>query len=146
LVPNTVDRDLPHSLLAIAPINLDENGKPDQKTIGSVAISSVETHNLKGGMTLNQSLAVMRPGITPERIEGIYRSLNEYVETIRQEHPEQERQVLAAALWHQAHTRDEYQTKKALLAFKLFLILINCVFSEIASPPAIDGRGNQEIA
>ena len=39
---------------------------------------------------------------------------------VRQQHPEAERQALAAALWHNAHTRDEYQTKKALLAFKLF--------------------------
>ncbi len=120
LVRNTIDRDIPHSLLAISPVPLDGNGKSNDKTIGSVTLASVEMHHLKAGMTLKQGLAVMQPGITQERIEGIYRSLNEYVETTRQEHPEQERQVLAAALWHQAHTRDEYQTKKALLAFKLF--------------------------
>jgi hypothetical protein len=71
-------------------------------------------------MKLTQGTAKIQPGITQERIDGIYRSLDEYVDMVRQEHPESERQQLAAALWHSAHTRDEYQTKKALLAFKLF--------------------------
>ena len=114
LVSNTINRDIPHSLLAITA------GKADDNIIGAVALSSVEAHKLKTGIILNQGLAVMRPGITDERIEGIYHALNEYVSTIRQEHPETERQVLAAALWHHSHTRDQFQTKKALLAFKLF--------------------------
>jgi hypothetical protein len=96
------------------------DGKPVECPIGAVAISSVEAHNLKGGMKLTQGLAAIQPGITQERIDGIYRALDEYVGRVRQEHPPSERQALAAALWHNAHTRDEYQTKKALLAFKLF--------------------------
>ena len=44
-------------------------------------------------MKLTQGLASIRPGITQERINGIYRSLDEYVEMVRQEHPEAQRQL-----------------------------------------------------
>ncbi len=118
LVNNTLEREIPNSLLPLATVSVD--GKPVECPIGAVAISSVEAHNLKGGMKLTQGLAAIQPGITQERSDGIYRALDEYVDRVRQEHPPSERQALAAALWHHAHTRDEYQTKKALLAFKLF--------------------------
>lgn len=118
LVNNTLDREIPHSLLAIATFDVD--GKTLERPIGAVTFSSMEEYSLKVGMKLTQALVEIQPGITQERIKGIYRSLDEYVEMLHQEHPEQERQTLAAALWHNAHTRDDYQTKKALLAFKLF--------------------------
>jgi len=41
---------------------------------------------------------ILGRGIQPE-------SGNKYVEMVRQEHPESERQQLAAALWHYAHSR-----------------------------------------
>jgi hypothetical protein len=118
LVNNKIDREVPNSLLAVATLDLE--GKSMEQPIGAIALSSVEEYNLKAGIKLTQGLASIRPGITQERIQGIYKALDEYVEMVRQEHPESERQQLAAALWHHAHTRDEYQTKKALLAFKLF--------------------------
>jgi hypothetical protein len=94
--------------------------KRSAKRCAAVALASTEQHTLKAGMKLTQGMAKIQPSITQERIDGIYRSLDEYVDMVRQEHPESERQQLAAALWHSANTRDEYQTKKALLAFKLF--------------------------
>jgi hypothetical protein len=118
LADNTFDREIPNSLVAVATVQKD--GKNIEQPIAAVAIASTEQHNLKAGMKLTQGMAKIQPGITQERIDGIYRSLDEYVEMVRQEHPESERQQLASALWHSAHTRDEYQTKKALLAFKLF--------------------------
>ncbi|PSF28338.1 hypothetical protein C7H19_24720 [Aphanothece hegewaldii CCALA 016] len=118
LVSNTFDREIPHSLLAMATFNVD--GKTLERPIGAVTFSSMEEYSLKAGMKLTQAGVEIHPRITPERINGIYRSLDEYVEMLHQEHPERERQTLAAALWHNAHTRDDYQTKKALLAFKLF--------------------------
>jgi hypothetical protein len=118
LTKNTFDREIPNSLVALATVEKD--GKTIEQPIAAVALASTEQHNLKAGMKLTQGMAKIQPGITQERIDGIYRSLDEYVEMVRQEHPESERQQLAAALWHSAHTRDEYQTKKALLAFKLF--------------------------
>jgi hypothetical protein len=118
LVNNTLEREIPNSLLALATVSVD--GKPVECPIGAIALSSAEQYNLKAGTRLTQGLALIRPGITEERIDGSYRALDEYVDRVRQEHPPRERQALAAALWHNAHTRDEYQTKKALLAFKLF--------------------------
>ncbi|ACK72235.1 hypothetical protein PCC7424_3855 [Gloeothece citriformis PCC 7424] len=118
LVHNQIDREIPNTLLAVATLNID--GQSVQQPVGAIALSSVEQHNLKAGRTLIQASAITRPGITDGRIEGIYKQLDEYVDMVRQQHPINERRELAAALWHNAHTRDEYQTKKALLAFKLF--------------------------
>ncbi|MGK7873459.1 MAG: hypothetical protein AB4426_09135, partial [Xenococcaceae cyanobacterium] len=118
LANNTFNREIPNSLVAVATIERD--GKTIEKPIAAVAIASTEQHNLKTGLKLTQGMAAIQPGITSERIDGIYRSLDEYVDMVRQEHPESERRALAAALWYSTHTRDEYQTKKALLAFKLF--------------------------
>jgi hypothetical protein len=118
LVNNNFDPEIPNPLLAMATFNRD--GKIIERPIGAVALSSIEEYNLKADMKLTQAGVEVRSGITQERINGIYRSLNEYVEMVHQEHPEGERQALATALWQNAHTRDEYQTKKALLAFKLF--------------------------
>ncbi len=118
LAKNTLDGEIPNSLVAVATLNRD--GKSIEQPIAAISLSSVEQHNLKARMRLNQGMATIRPGITLERINGIYRSLDEYVDMVRQEHPQSERRALAAALWHHAHTRDRYQTKKALLAFKLF--------------------------
>ncbi|MGK7874830.1 MAG: hypothetical protein AB4426_16470, partial [Xenococcaceae cyanobacterium] len=118
LAKNTLDGEIPNSLVAVA--TSDRDGKSIEQPGAAIALSSVEQHNLKAGMKLTQGMAAIRPGITQERINGIYRSLDEYVDMVRQEQPQSERRALAAALWHNAHTRDEYQTKKALLAFKLF--------------------------
>ncbi|ACK70909.1 hypothetical protein PCC7424_2492 [Gloeothece citriformis PCC 7424] len=118
LVNNQIDREIPNTLLAVATFNID--GKLVQQPVGAIATSSTEQYNLKAGRTLLQSSALLRPGITDGRIQGIYKQLDEYVDRVRKQHPVNERRELAAALWHNAHTRDEYQTKKALLAFKLF--------------------------
>ncbi|WP_013320609.1 hypothetical protein [Gloeothece verrucosa] len=118
VVKNTIEPEIPNTLLAVATLNIDE--KLVEQPVGAIATSSVEQHNLKAGRSLIQASAITRPGITDGRIEGIYSELDEYVNMLRQQHPVNERRELAAALWHNAHTRDEYQTKKALLAFKLF--------------------------
>ncbi|MGH2412968.1 MAG: hypothetical protein ACRDEA_04590, partial [Microcystaceae cyanobacterium] len=118
LVNNILDPEIPNSLLAMGVFNV--GGKTIEHPIGAIALSSLEEYDLKAGMRLTQGVTEIRPGITQERIDGIYKALDEYVGMVRQEHPGQERKALAAALWHNAHTRDEYQTKKALLAFKLF--------------------------
>ncbi|MEG3437854.1 hypothetical protein V0288_12070 [Pannus brasiliensis CCIBt3594] len=118
LEKNNFDREIPNSLIAIA--TLEENGEFVEKAIGAIAISDLKRHDLKAGIKLTGGTAAIRPGITHERIEGIYKALDEYVEMVRSQHPPGERSELAAALWQGAHTRDDYGTKKALLAFKLF--------------------------
>ncbi|MFM7787784.1 MAG: hypothetical protein ACKO90_06315, partial [Microcystis panniformis] len=54
---------------------------------------------------------ILGRGIQPE-------SRNKYVEMVRQEHPESERQQLAAALWHHAHTRG-HQSSVIRFAFSV---------------------------
>jgi DNA primase len=118
LVPNQTDPDIPNSLLATTTVIVA--GEETIKVLGAVALSSQKEYGLQPGMKITQGLAILRSGITDERIQGIYKTLNEYVEMVRREHPQEERQQLTAALWRNAHTKDDYQTKKALLAFKVF--------------------------
>ncbi|MDV3002854.1 MAG: hypothetical protein N5P05_004509 (plasmid) [Chroococcopsis gigantea SAG 12.99] len=113
-IPNKVTKNIPNSLLALA------NNDVEEKPIAAVAVTSISQYAMQPGMKLTGGLATLNSGITDERINAIYDSLDEYVEMVRGEHPDGERQSLAAALWGSAHTRDDYGTKKALLAFKLF--------------------------
>ncbi|MFN6209116.1 MAG: hypothetical protein ACK4ZT_02225, partial [Microcystis sp.] len=53
---------------------------------------------------------ILGRGIQPE-------SGNKYVEMVRQEHPESERQQLAADLWHYAHSRG-HQSSVIRFAFQ----------------------------
>ncbi len=63
----------------MAVATIQRYGKTIEQTIAAVALTSTEQHNLKAGMKLTQGMAKIQPGITQERIDGIYRSLDEYV-------------------------------------------------------------------
>jgi len=118
LVENNRYPDIPNSLLVVTPIQDREAVR--EYPVGAIAISSVKEHNLKPGMVLHKARAELHPGITEGRIRAIYHALDEYASMVRQSHSEGERRELAAALWQSAHTKDSYQTKKALVAFRLF--------------------------
>jgi hypothetical protein len=114
-IKNTVAPDIPNPLLAVTTLEVDE--KKEEKILGAVAFSPGQD-NIQ--LTPIQASVILRPGVTEERIQGVYKELDNYVDLVRQENPDTKRQTLAAALWYSAHSRDEYQTKKALLAFKVF--------------------------
>jgi hypothetical protein len=118
LVKNTHYPDIPNSLIAVTPIR--EGDGVIECPVAAVAVSSVKDYDLKPGMVLNKARAELHSGITEGRIQAIYRALDEYGLMVCQSYPEAERRELAAALWHSAHTRDSYHTKKALVAFRLF--------------------------
>ncbi|MDV3001145.1 MAG: hypothetical protein N5P05_002751 [Chroococcopsis gigantea SAG 12.99] len=113
-IHNNIAKNIPNSLLAVA------NFEGGEKPLAAVAVSSIAQYAMKPGMKLTGGQGALNSGITQEPINAIYSSLDEYVEMVRSQHPPGERKSLAAALWQSAHTRDDYGTKKALLAFKLF--------------------------
>ena len=115
-VKNTTALDVPNSLLAVATVNVD--GQAVDVTIGAVAFVQ-EQINLQSLRPLNAPVT-LRSGINDERIEGIYKELNNYVQSLREQHSQDQQQSLASGLWDSSHTKDDYGTKKALLAFKVF--------------------------
>jgi len=112
--PTDISSEIPNQLFAEASID------GQTRTLGAVSLADAHGLQLKAGMRLNAATITLCPAITESRIEAGWRSLRSYVAMVRSEHSPEERSQLAAALWHAAHTKDEYGTKKSVVAFSLF--------------------------
>jgi hypothetical protein len=112
--PAGISSEIPNQLFA--------KGSIDGQTsiLGAVSLADAQGLQLKAGMRLDAATVSICPAITESRIEAGWRSLRSYVAMVRGEHSPEERSQLAAALWHAAHTKDEYGTKKSVVAFSLF--------------------------
>ena len=115
-VKNKIYKDTPNSLLAITTVEVD--GKPQEKVIGALAYLSEQ--NIDKIPPSLKTTVTLQSGINDDRVQAIYKVRNNYVETLRDKYSEVEQQKLAAAIWHGAHTKDDYGTKQALSAFKVF--------------------------
>jgi hypothetical protein len=112
--PAGISSEIPNQLFAQAVIG------GQTRTLGAVSLADAQGLQLKAGMRLNAATITLCPAITESRLEAGWRSLRSYVAMVRGEHSPEERSHLAAALWHAAHTKDEYGTKKSVVAFSLF--------------------------
>ncbi len=115
-VKNTSAPDIPNPILAVT--TLEVNGKTEEKIIGAVAFSPGQDTSIP--VAIPQAKVTLRPGVTEERIQGVYKELDNYVDLVRQSNTGASSNALASALWHNAHSRDEHNTRKALIAFKIF--------------------------
>jgi hypothetical protein len=116
LVPRPADisSEIPNQLFAQAVVGGQTH------ILGAVSLADAQGLQLKAGMRLNAASVSLCPAITESRLEPGWRSLRSYVAMVRSEHSPEERHHLAAALWDAAHTKDEYGTKKSVVAFSLF--------------------------
>ncbi|MCA2655990.1 hypothetical protein [Microcystis sp. M061S2] len=112
--PPSIKDDIPNHLFAQALIN------GQTCILGAVSLADSHGSQLKAGMRFDGATVSICPAITESRIEAGWRSLRSYVAMVRSEHSPEERRHLAAALWHAAHTKDEYRSKKSVVAFSLF--------------------------
>lgn len=112
--PAGISSEIPNQLFAQAVIG------GQTRTLGAVSLADAQGLQLKAGMRLNAATITLCPAITESRLEAGWRSLRSYVAMVRSEHSPEERHQLAAALWYAAHTKDEYGTKKSVVAFSLF--------------------------
>jgi hypothetical protein len=112
--PADISSEIPNHLFAQAVVG------GQTRTLGAVSLADAHGLQLKAGMRLNAATITLCPAITESRIEAGWRSLRSYVAMVRGSHSPEERHQLAAALWHAAHTKDEYGTKKSVVAFSLF--------------------------
>ena len=93
-----------------------------ERSIGVVSAEQIQEHSLKHGHTLRGAKVSVEPGVTKSQVKAMFKEATDYLDYFRQKIPEEQKESLAAALWHVSHTKDNgsgYQ-KKAAVALNLF--------------------------
>ncbi len=105
-----------------------------EKSIGVISAEQIQEHSLKPGHTLRGAKVSVEPGVTKAQVKAMFSEATDYLDYLRQKTPEEQKESLAAALWHVSHTKDNasgYQ-KKAGVALNLFL---KEVIKQLEKPP-----------
>ncbi len=113
---------LPHPLSACIQYQTPE-GVNVIKRIGTISIKSMREHNLKPGMTIKQGKVEFHFGISDGMVDALKQQTLEYVESIREITPDNEKLQLAAAIHDVSHTEENKNysgLKKAGVAFAIF--------------------------
>ena len=113
---------IPHPLFAKARFTTS-SGKDIEITIGTISMKSMREHNLKSGMTIKQGKVEFFSGISNSIIDALKQQTLEYVESIRNSTPDNEKLQLAAAIHDISHTEENKNysgLKKAGVAFAIF--------------------------
>ena len=93
-----------------------------EQDVGILSAEQVKEFGLKHGHSLRGAAVALDSGITKAPVKAMFSQATDYLEKIRQETPQSEKQAIASALWHVTHTKgkDNYN-KKATVALNLFL-------------------------
>ncbi len=114
---------LPHPLSACIQYQTPE-GVNRIKPIGTISMKSMAENNLKPGMTIKQGKVEFYFGISHSMIDALKQQTLEYVESIRNSTPDNEKLQLAAAIHDISHTEENKNyvgLKKAGVAFSIFI-------------------------
>jgi hypothetical protein len=112
---------MPHTLLAIA--KFTNNAKVINIPIGTISIDSVKEHNIKPGTTIKQAKVEFHFGISDGIIDALKQQTREYIESISEETPLEDKRQLAAAIHDVSHTGESKNysgLKRAGVAFAVF--------------------------
>ncbi|NJL80986.1 MAG: hypothetical protein HC917_23340 [Richelia sp. SM2_1_7] len=113
---------MPHPLFAQARFKTP-SGKEVDIPIGTISMKSMREHNLKPGITIEKGQVEFFSGISDSVIDVLKQQTLEYVESIRDSTPENEKLQLAAAIHDISHTEENKNysgLKKAGVAFAIF--------------------------
>ncbi|MBE9002247.1 hypothetical protein IQ274_29585 [Nostoc sp. LEGE 12447] len=103
-------KERPHKLLAVAQINgeIDKDGKPAYRHLGTVSQQSVTDHNLKAGMTMQGAkLLELKPELTRSQTKLLFALAQETAEAFYAKIPESEKLASAAATWNICASRQD---------------------------------------
>ncbi|MEO0843003.1 MAG: hypothetical protein AAF063_29450, partial [Cyanobacteria bacterium J06643_5] len=114
---------MPHPLFAQARFKTP-SGKDIDIPIGTISMKSMREHNLKPGIIIEKGKVEFFSGISNSMIDALKQQTLEYVESIRESTPDNEKLQLAAAIHDVSHTEENknYSSgqKKAGVAFAIF--------------------------
>jgi hypothetical protein len=100
----------PHKLLAVAQINgeIDKDGKPAYRQLGTVSQQSVTDHNLKAGITTQGAkLLELKPELTRSQTKLLFALANDASVAFYASIPESEKLASAAAAWNICASRQD---------------------------------------
>ena len=114
---------MPHPLFAQARFKTP-SGKDIDIPIGTISMKSMREHNLKPGIIIEKGKVEFFSGISNSMVDALKQQTLEYVESIRESTPDNEKLQLVAAIHHVSHTEENknYSSgqKKAGVAFAIF--------------------------
>ncbi|NJS16091.1 MAG: hypothetical protein HC787_02020 [Nostocaceae cyanobacterium CSU_2_110] len=117
---------MPHPLFAQARFKTP-SGKEVDIPIGTISMKSMREHNLKPGITIEKGQVEFFSGISDSVIDVLKQQTLEYVESIRDSTPENEKLQLAAAIHDISHTEENKNysgLKKQVWHLQYFLLLL----------------------
>ncbi len=100
------------------------SGKDIDIPIGTISMKSMREHNLKPAMTIKQGKVELFSGISNSMIDALKQQTLEYVESIINSTPDNEKLQIAAAIHDISHTEENKNyvgLKKAGVAFSIFI-------------------------
>jgi hypothetical protein len=112
---------MPHTLLVIA--KFTNNAKVINIPIGTISSDSVKEHNVKPGTIIKQGKVEFYFGISDGMIDALKQQTREYIESISEETPLEDKLQLAAAIHDVSHTGESKNysgLKRAGVAFAVF--------------------------
>ncbi|MGB3653435.1 MAG: hypothetical protein WBA41_19750, partial [Rivularia sp. (in: cyanobacteria)] len=113
---------MPHPLFAQARFKTP-SGKDIDIPIGTISMKSMREHNLKPGIIIEKGKVEFFSGISNSMVDALKQQTLEYVESIREITPDNEKLQLAAAIHDVSHTEENKNysgLKKAGVAFAIF--------------------------
>lgn len=115
-------KKMPHPLFAQARFKTSD-GTRISIPIGTISFRSIEEHQPKPGMLIQQGNVEFHFGISDNMIDALKQQLKEYVESIRSNTPTEEKLQLAAAIHDISHTEENSKysgMRRASVAFAVF--------------------------
>jgi hypothetical protein len=112
---------MPHKLFAVA--QFSDGVKITNIPIGTISSDSVKEHNIKPGVAIEQGKVEFHFGISDGMIDALKQQSREYVESIHEEIPIENKLQLAAAIHDVSHTGESKNfsgLKRAGVAFAVF--------------------------
>ncbi|MCC5654349.1 hypothetical protein LC609_32130 [Nostoc sp. XA013] len=103
-------KERPHKLLAVAQINgeIDKDGKPAYRHLGTVSQQSATDHNLKPGMaTQGAKLLELKPELTRSQTKLLFALAQEASVAFYAKIPESDKLASAAAAWNICASRQD---------------------------------------
>jgi hypothetical protein len=100
----------PHKLLAVAQINgeIEEDGQPAYRKLGTLSQATVSDYNLKSGMTTQGAkILEFRPELTTSQTKLLFAKAEEAAQAFYASIPESEKLQAAAAAWNICASRQD---------------------------------------